>query len=98
MFRDFLEKLQNSDESVKKRWLIVLSAISMLIIIIVWLKYFAFITRPAGNLSPDAGRGEEFSFWETMKTGASVLWGKFLGALQGLGRIFGTSRNYIIKP
>lgn len=97
MLRDFLEKIQNADESVKKRWLVVLSAIAMLIIVAVWAKYFALITQPSGNIGRE-NAGGEFSFWETMKTGVSVLWGKLWGALQGLGRIFGASRSYIIKP
>lgn len=96
MLKDFLEKLQNADESIKKRWLVILSAISMVIIIIVWLKYFAFVIRPVGTLSQeDSGGG--FSFWETMKTGVSVLWGKLLGALRSLERILSAPRNYIIK-
>jgi hypothetical protein len=96
MFKDILEKLQSADESAKKRWLVVLSAIAMLIIVVVWAKYFALITQPAGNIGRENAEG--ISFWETMKTGVSVLWGKLLGALQGLGRIFGASRNYIIEP
>jgi hypothetical protein len=97
MLKEFLEKIQNADESVKKRWLVILSAICMLVIILVWLKYFAFITRPLGNLSQGGG-GEEFSFWETMTTGVSVLGNKFLSALQSFGRILSAPRSYLIKP
>jgi hypothetical protein len=96
-FKDFLGKLQNADESVKKRWLVALSAVSMLVIIVVWLKYFAFLTRPAGSLGQERA-GSDFSFWETMKTGLAVLWDELLAALRGVGRILGASRNYIIKP
>lgn len=97
MLRDFLEKLQNLDESAKKRWLIVLSTICALIIFIVWAKYFAFITHPLGNLEQENATGD-FSFWETMKTGMSVLWNKFADALRGIGRILGAPRSYLIKP
>lgn len=97
MFRDFLEKLQNLDEPAKKRWLIALSTICALIIFVIWAKYFAFITRPFGNLGQESATGE-FSFWETMKTGMSVLWSKFADALRDIGRILGAPRSYLIKP
>lgn len=94
--KSFLERLQNADESVKKRWLVALSAIAMLIIIVVWTKYFAFITQ-RGSIGQESASGE-FSFWETMKIGASVLWEDIRGILRDLGRILGAPRSYIIKP
>lgn len=93
----FLEKLQDSDESVKKRWLVVLSAIAMLIIVFVWAKYFASITQPAGSIGRETS-SDGFSFWETMRTGMSVLWEKFMSVVRALGGLLGASRNYEIKP
>lgn len=99
MFKDFLEKIQNAEESVKKRWLVFSSAIVMFVIIAIWIKYFAFIVQPMGGIGGDnLGTREEFSFGDTMKIGISVIWAKLSDFFQAIGRMLYSPRNYIIKP
>lgn len=37
---NFIRELQNSDEATKKRWLIILSGVSMVVVVGIWLVYF----------------------------------------------------------
>lgn len=37
---EFLEKIRNSEDNVKKRWLVVLSGGAMLIVLSLWVVYF----------------------------------------------------------
>ena len=38
--RNFILELQNSDDATKKRWLIILSGASMIVVVGLWLVYF----------------------------------------------------------
>ena len=37
---NFITKLQSSDETTKKRWLIILSSVAMVIVVGLWVVYF----------------------------------------------------------
>lgn len=68
--KKYLKKIQNSDEATKKRWLIVSSAIAMVLVISLWLVYINWTIKSVGdnvekqNLEP--------GFWQIFKTGLKV--------------------------
>lgn len=98
MFK-FIEKLQNSDEDTKKKWMFVLTSISMAVVIFIWLGYFnnlvtGLSTPKTEELSKDAG----FSFIESAKMSAVVVYGGLVDKIYGLGNILKAPREYIINP
>ena len=96
---NFLEKLQSSDERIKRRWLIGLTAIVMVGVVYVWLAYFnnlvaGFQAPPPEISQPEAG----FSFLDTLKKGAAVIYDVFSEKLQVFAKILEKPREYIIQP
>lgn len=76
-FHKFIEKIQNSDEAAKKRWLIGASVVSMVFIITLWLAYIGFIIKPMDfQKSPNSAD----EFWPIFKNGL-LLTGGELGRL-----------------
>ena len=67
--KSFIEKLQNSDDAVKKRWLVIMSGLSMIVIIAIWLVYLNNSIQKLGENSP---RQSETTFWQVFKTGLQV--------------------------
>lgn len=71
-----LKQIQESNEAVKKRWLIALSCISMIIVISVWLALLNSSIKSAknDNIKPTETKIEtEIGFWQTFKTGLKVI-------------------------
>ena len=67
--RNFIEKLQNSEDNVKKRWLVILSGLSMAIIISIWLIYLNNIMEKVGEKQ---SRQSETTFWQVFRTGLQI--------------------------
>lgn len=92
---DLIKRLRQSDDTTKRRWLIILSVITMLLVLVVWTKYFAAsLVRPDQRPAEDQG----FSFWETMGTGLRVVGGRAADFLRGVGGWLSSSKSYIIQP
>jgi hypothetical protein len=64
----WLEKLQNADETRKKRWLIGLSAAAMLIIVALWIFYLKMTIDNVGKVeeSPSGITFREV-LWQILK-------------------------------
>ena len=68
-----LNKIQESDEQIKKRWLVLMSVVSMAIIVAVWL---FFLNSPIGeNKTDKIEASEEVSFLQVFKTGLNSVSG-----------------------
>lgn len=67
--RKFLNNIQNSDEAVKKRWLLGASAVSMVFIITLWIVYIGFIIKPMDSEGSPKSTGE---FWPIFKNGLFI--------------------------
>ena len=66
----FIKKIQHSDEATKKRWLIVSSAIAMILVISLWLVYINWTIKAVGD---NVEKQElEPGFWQIFKTGLKV--------------------------
>ncbi|MBI5079347.1 hypothetical protein HZB06_01560 [Candidatus Wolfebacteria bacterium] len=73
-----IEKIRDSDEAAKKRWVIVFSAITMTIVVIIWLFYagFAVKTTEKKDVSTD--------FWPIFKKGFTTVAGSLKEKIYGL--------------
>lgn len=67
----FLQKIQNSDEATKKRWLIGATAISMILVIGLWLVYIQSTVESIGNNIED--QESTIGFWQIFKNGLVVF-------------------------
>jgi len=68
--KKFLNNIQNSDEATKKRWLIGASAISMVLVISLWLVYMKFSFESLANTNQN--NESSIGFWQIFKTGLKV--------------------------
>ena len=100
--KNFLERLQSSDEATKQRWLIGSAVVIMVAVVFLWLTYFnSFVIGPRNGAPAEAGQkaeGSGVTFFGTMKSGAFVLYQGFWGKLRAFGSILEKPREYIIKP
>lgn len=100
--KNFLERLQSSDEATKQRWLIGSAVVIMAVVVFLWLAYFnSFVIGPRSGAPAEAGQKAEgggVTFFGTMKNGASVIYNGFIGKLRTFGNILEQPREYIIKP
>jgi len=79
--KKFLNNIRNSDEATKKRWLIGASALSMILIIGLWLVYMRFSFESLTNSRQ--GQEPAIGFWQIFKNGLKVtgesLWDNIKG-------------------
>ena len=94
-----MEKLQSSDEGTKRRWLVGITAVVMVGVVYVWLAYFnnlvVGLNAPPQEISQ---LKTGFSFLETLKKGAAVIYDVFSEKLQVFAKILEKPREYIIQP
>ena len=68
-------------------------------VVYVWLAYFNNLVAGLEAPPREIGQGESnFSFLETLKKGAAVIYDVFSEKLLGLGKILEKPREYIIQP
>lgn len=78
--KKFIKKLQRSDDKTKKRWLIVSSAVSMLIIFFLWLTYLNLVVMPKTEIEKTAtttiiikNSEKNRSFFKTFFIGLKIM-------------------------
>ena len=98
--KNFLEKLQSADESIKKRWMIILTIIVMTVVVYVWIAYFnnLIVSMSMSQQIVSSPPADSGSLWQTAKNGMASLYGIFIDKVHGLGQILQAPREYIIKP
>lgn len=97
--KGLLERLQGMDEGTKKVYVIASTAVTMSVIVFVWLTWFNTIDTLAlvpgaqsDNLATvSANPPGEFSAWQSMRSVAGAVGEKLRG-------LFGTRKEYIIEP
>ena len=91
-----LEKIQNSSESVKRRWLVGATIISMIVIISLWL---AYINNPSIQTNKEGKEEEQVGgFWQVFKTGAGVISGSIKNNADDLISKLKSDRTVNIDP
>ena len=98
--KNWLQRLQESDQRTKTRWLVGLSAVSMAIVVVVWVHYFNALIAPTDQAAVVAGSGGAagVSFFDTMQAGSAVILDHIWSGLHSLSNILKAPRSYIIKP
>jgi hypothetical protein len=69
--KSFISRIQESDENTKKKWLIILSSISSVIVIGLWAVYLNFTTASITAVNPM--QEKKPGFFKVFFTGASVV-------------------------
>ena len=67
--QNFFLDLQESDEATKKRWLVIMSGISMIIVIAIWL---IFLNNSIRGVVKEKSNQSETSFWQVFQTGLQI--------------------------
>ncbi len=62
-------EIQNSDERVRRAWLIGTSGITIVVVVGLWLIYIRATILPANYVAQEHS---EVGFWEIMKTGTGI--------------------------
>lgn len=106
--KNFIKKLQRSDDKTKKRWLVVSSAISMVIIFFLWLAYLNAVVMPetkqekatATTIKISEG-GQKKSFFRTFSIGLKTVTGdlkkQFLNIKEDFNQTYDNFKNRIQK-
>ncbi|MEK7555393.1 MAG: hypothetical protein AAB516_01070 [Patescibacteria group bacterium] len=68
--KNFTTRLQNSDDTIKKRWLIGVSAITMIFVIGGWMIYLNYTIEKMGAVENEIAHST--SFWQVFKTGLLI--------------------------
>lgn len=75
-FLEFVNKLRGSDDTVKKRWLIILTAPTMFLIIIFWVVILR--SELASRESGETERKSNFAeSWQSFKRGSAIISERF---------------------
>ncbi len=99
MKQTFLEKLQSSDERVKTRWVLGLSAATMALVLVVWLNYFNGIVGQNPTISAVATNTEnDFSFGRSLHDGTAFIYNAIIGKIGAIGNTITKPRDYTVKP
>lgn len=69
---EIIKKVQNSDNRAKKRWVIAATAVTMVLVTIMWLNSINNLIKPAYDQNPNFDDSTR-EFWPVMKNGLSVL-------------------------
>lgn len=85
--KKFIENLQAADEARKKRWLFVLSAIMMIVVVGVWTLY---IRKSMPNLKINEEISKESS-WQVFRTGLETI-------ISQIKNLIKTGREISITP
>ena len=82
--KDKLYKIRESDETTKKHWLITLSAVSMVVIVALWLFYMnSFVVKDINDQTQETV-SMNTGFWPIFKTGLKVTGENIGGKIKNL--------------
>ncbi|HUX36019.1 MAG TPA: hypothetical protein VMV71_03240 [Candidatus Paceibacterota bacterium] len=96
---DFIEKLRGSEEYIKRRWLFLISGISMVVIVFLWIKYFNLMVAPSDTQPQQAEQNTEqsFTFWDTFKAGLGTIMGTAEKTFNSIINTIRQPKSYDIK-
>lgn len=77
---EFIADLQNSGEERKRRWATLGSAVSMALIVMLWLLMFDANLNAQGPAAPPKEE-QAVTFFGTFKAGSAILWERISSSL-----------------
>lgn len=96
IMKRYLRKIQNSDEATKRNWLIGATAVTMVMVIGLWLIYmnsaFRFVLENA-NSNPEPAIG----FWQIFKNGLTTIFDSINKTITNFISEITKSKTIIIK-
>jgi len=96
---NLLHKLQNADDTTKRRWGAAITAALMVFVVYVWLAYFNTLVGPERVASSaDAAGNAGFSFWGTMKSETALIYDSLKGYAAGFGELIRSPKEYAVEP
>ncbi len=95
---DFLKRLQESDENIKRRWLILSSAVMMIFIVFIWLNYFNTLVQQAGAPAPTEQAEHGLTFWQTLKSGLGIVFQSIKANVSAWFEMLRSPKSYSIQP
>ena len=85
---NLLHKLQNADDTTKRRWGAAITAALMV-----------FVVGPERVASSaDAAGNAGFSFWGTMKSETALIYDSLKGYAAGFGELIRSPKEYAVEP
>jgi len=90
-----LENIRNSDEKTRKRWLVGASAVSIILVIGLWLMYINFTTRPPGDNAEV--KEPAVGFWQIFKNGLTIIFQSLKEKVRDIFLEITKSRTVIIE-
>jgi len=94
--KNFIEKIQNSDERTKRKWLVICSAVAMVVIVAFWVFYIKSIfeiPQPIQAETQASGPG----FWDIFKNGASIVFNSIINNIKSIFANLTGSKTVIIQ-
>jgi len=96
---EFIKKLRESEEHIKRRWLVLISGVLMVFIVFFWMKYFNSLVEPMDAPQPaEQSAGQGFTFWETFKSGLGAILETAGKTLSSFMNMISQPKNYDITP
>ncbi|MBI4086317.1 MAG: hypothetical protein HY433_03725 [Candidatus Liptonbacteria bacterium] len=95
---NFLKRLQESEENVKRRWLILGSAVMMILVVFIWLNYFNTLVQQASAPAQTEQAERGLTFWQTFKSGLGIVFQTAGSKIKYWFEIARSPKSYSINP
>ncbi len=83
--KNWIVKIQNSDESIKRRYLTIFTIITMMVIVGLWFIYMKLLTPSFGQINqPEVNSESETQFWQVFKNGLNIVTGGIKENIQNI--------------
>lgn len=92
--KNFLRRIQNSDEATKKKWLIGASAVSMILVVGLWLIYIQSTIKVITNQTEEES---VIGFWQVLKNGLRVIFHSIKDNIKTIISEINKSRTIVVE-
>ena len=71
---EFIREIQISDDATKRKWLVIFSGSTMLVVVAVWVMWMGAVIPGAGLEAVAKAEPERPGVFKTLAAGVSVIW------------------------
>lgn len=83
--KDWIVKIQNSNESVKRKYLLIATAVTMVVIVGLWLIYIKITSQSIIPINqPQIDQSSQTQFWQVFKNGLNIVGGSLKQNFQNI--------------